>query len=199
VEFKEFLLEMTQSFGQMPELPMPDDSQAEYVGDIEDCNIFKCPYQDTNIYFLKHDGTSICFAQTKPKILFNKEYLEIIVIQTDLKYQGKGYAKKLLFFLRSIEGKLLVFGDRQSKLGQQLIKSIANTGYFPMFWLNTKTGERHPYDANKDNFRLKPFRDLPDKTDWVVICEAVKEVSMPRFIPENYSEGWHFRYIRWFD
>ena len=97
-----------------------------------------------------------------------------------------------------LKKKSLVFGDVQSRLGQEFVKSVGRSGRFPMFWLNINTGERHNYDAEKDNFYIKPYRSIVEPTGWVVMAEELKGKSFTsRFLIEGDVNYWH-KYIEWF-
>lgn len=188
------------SFGQAS-YSMPDFTGAEYIGDVEQNKILHKNIIGFDYYVITIDGKPVCFIQTQSKAILGKDYLEIENVFTEEPYRGKNLAKKLLFFLRNVEKKSFVMGDKQSKLGQDFIKSISKTSRFPMFWLNIKTNEKHPYNHDADYFTLKPYRSLEKPTDWVVIIEGTEKDWMSRFLATTPEQGgnWWERGIIWFE
>lgn len=198
--FEDYINERTMSFGADNTLQMPDFSNAKHIGDIEDNKILFKQINGINSYAIAVGDKPVGFIYTRNKNVMGKDYLEIQAIFTEPEYRGKNFAKKLLFFMRNIEKQSLIFGDVQSRLGQSMIKSAGKSGRFPMFWLNTDTGEKHPYDFEKDDFNLKPYRGLGSPTGWVVMIEGFEGSPFTsRFLEQtngNYYY-WH-KGIRWF-
>ena len=141
--FKDFI-EMTLSFGQMLSQEMPDFSGAQHIGDIENNKIIFKNINGHDCYGITVDDKPRCFVYVGQKNIQGRDYLELRNIYTDEAFRGQNLAKKLLFFLKNVEQKSVVFGDVQSQLGQQLVKSVAKSNRFPLFWLNITTGEKHP-------------------------------------------------------
>jgi hypothetical protein len=51
--------------------------------------------------------------------------------------------------------------------------------------------------VEKDNFYIKPYRDIVGPTGWVVIAEASGRDFSSRFLIESDINYWH-RFIQWF-
>ena len=195
--FKEHVSEMTMSAGIF-NMPLPDLTDAEYIGDIEIYRVICKKIGEETAYGLTlDDNVPLCFLTTRSKNVFSKDYEEIIQIQTKPEYRGKNLAKNLLFFIKSFLKKSLLLGDIQSRDGQAFSKSIAQTGRFPMFWLNAKTGEMYPYEHEKDNFTIKPYRSVSEPTGWQIMIESLETPlqSVPRYFSKDI---WKRRYT-WFD
>lgn len=173
------------SAGQI-NLQMPDFSQAQHIGDTENHKILHYEHNGTNIYGITVNDQPKGYLQTIPK----GEYEEVNQIYVEPQFRGQHLAHKLFFFLKSYLGKSFLMGNVQSKDGQAFIQSIAKTGRFTMFWLNTKTGEKHPYDVTQDQFNLDPYRSLAEPTDWQILVERLENKerlakAIPQFLEET--------------
>lgn len=210
-KFKEFMSEMTMSYGVEPYLGIQDFSGAKHIGDIQSSRILYKQINGLDFYGITEDDNpdkSANFDPNKPvgwvqvqnQNIAGKDYLQIRNIFTEKEFRGQNYAKKILFFLRNVEKKSFVFGDRQSELGQALVKSVAKSKRFPMFWLNIETGEKHDYDATKDFPDVKPYRSWGGVTDWVVIAEGLEGRDfLSRFQGEmGVDPNYWNKYIQWF-
>jgi hypothetical protein len=194
MSFKEFI-EMTLSYGEMPDLPFPDFSDATHVGDIEQHKIIK----KNNYYAITVNNNPVAYLQLNTKEINNQIFDELNIIYTTPEFRGQNLMKKLVFFLKNSLQKSIMFGREQSKAGQGFIRSLSNSGRFPMYWLNVKTGEKQPYNSTEDHFSLKPYRSVSEYTDWRIIIETVSN-PLPQFIPEDFhGTEWYLRYIKWFD
>jgi hypothetical protein len=201
MDFKQF--EMTLSFGQTQDYPMPDFTGAEHIGDIEQYKILHKQFNGVDCYAITVVEKPVCCIQTQPIEILGNTYTCLQNIFTEKDYQNQKFAKNLLFFLRNVEKKSMILGDAQSRAGQEFNKSIARTKRFPMFWLNTITGEQHPYDPEKDHFELKPYRDVNKATEWVIMIEGEQNGWMDenRFLAETIEQGanWFKRYMILFE
>lgn len=197
---------MTMSYGQDAFLSMQDFSDAKYIGDIERSRVLYKKINGLDFYAITEDdqpdsNKPISWVQVQNKNIAGKDYLEIKNIFTEQKFRGQNYAKKILFFLRNVEKKSFVFGDIQSELGQALVKSVAKSNRFPMFWLNAKTGEKHDYHFEKDYPDTKPYRSFEKPTDWQIIAEELQgESFLSRFQGEmgNDPNYWN-KFHQWFE
>jgi hypothetical protein len=182
-------------------LSMPDFTGAEHIGDIGKNKIIHKKYKDADLYAISVDDKPVSFIQTIDKNILGVDYKEIQNVFTEKDFRGQNFCKNIIFFLRNVEKKMLMLGNVQSRLGQELNKSLAKTGRFPMFWLNTLTGEKHPYDYKNDFYDSKPYRSVGEPTGWQLIIEVSKIDFLPRFIPKTIDEGkdWYFQYKKWFD
>lgn len=199
MDFRNFLDEMTMSYGKMQDFPFPDFSDAQHVGDIEHSKILYKQLNGLDIYAITADDTEkpVCYIQTQPQNIQGMNFLNINFVQTLPEFRGKNFAKKLVFFIKTHLKQHLLFGDRQSRLGQIFIQSIAKTKRFDMFWINVKTGEQHPYDYEKDHFSLHPYRGLGDTTDWQIMIESLQSTKQEQFL-NNPKDQWK-RYLVLFD
>ena len=199
MDFRAFS-EMTMNFGQAY-YDMPDFTNATHIGDIEHNKILYKKINNKDYYIITINDKPTCFAQVEPIEINGINYSYLRNIFTKEQYRKQKLAKKLLFFLRNIEKKSIILGDKQSKLGQEFNKSVAISGRFPLFWLNIKTEEKHPYEPEKDNFTLKPYRSLQEPTDWVMMIEGTQKNWMSRFLSESPENGnnWWERGIVWFN
>jgi hypothetical protein len=188
------------SFGQANYI-MPDFSEAKHIGDVENNKISYQRIGEADYYAITAGDKPVCFIQTKIINIRGIDYNYLQNIFTEEEYRNKNLAKKLLFFLKNVEHKSFILGDKQSRLGQEFNKSLARSGRFPMFWLNTNTGEKHPYDYNLDNFTLAPYRSLEKPTEWVIMLEKTENNWMCRFLANSVQEGENYweRGIVWFD
>jgi hypothetical protein len=201
MQFKKWL-EMTMSYGQMQDLPFPDFTQAQHIGDIEHHKILHTQINNIDYYAITVDNQPATYTQTQQKTIQGKSYEEINLIQTLPEYRNQNLAKKLIFFLKTSLKKSFLLGDKQSRLGQAFAQSLAKTQKFPMYWLNTQTGEKHPYDPTTDHFTKAPYRHVYDVTDWQIMIEALRPESttFPQYIPPDFTaKDWHHKYIIWFD
>src|ERR1039458_2387875 len=138
-EFKEYLSEMTMSFNVDTFLGTQDFSNAEHIGDVEQSKILYKKINGLDYYAITESNNPdrvASYFQVQNQNILGKDYLELRNVHTEEELRGQHYAKNLLFFLRKIEKRSLVFGDIQSRLGQGLVKSVGRSGRFPMFWLN---------------------------------------------------------------
>ena len=201
-EFKDFLSEMTMNYGQNIYLVLQDFSNAQYVGDVEKSKVLYKKINGLDHYGITESDNPdkvVSYVQVQDLNILGKDYLQLRNVFTEPEFRGQNYAKKLMFFLRNIEKKSFVFGDVQSELGRALVKSIAKSKRFPMFWFNTKTGEKHEYNAEKDVPSIIPYRSWGEPTGWVIMTEGLRgELFTTRFLVESDPNYWH-KYIQWFD
>lgn len=198
MNFKKYM-EMTMSAGQLF-FTMPDFSKATHIGDTENHKILHYEHQGTNVYGIAVDDKPMGYLQTMSKIISNEPVEEILKIYVESQFRGQNLMKKLIFFLKSWLNKSFLMGRVQSQDGQKLIQSLAKTQRFPIFWLNIKTGEKHPYEFGKDHANAQPYRSFEKPTDWQILIEGLKNNeslidSIPVFMEENdWRRGW-----KWFD
>jgi hypothetical protein len=198
-DFKTFVQEMTMSVGQL-DFSMPDFSQAKHIGDTEKHKILHYEYGGTNVYGITVEDRPVGYLQTISKNILGTQVEEINQMYVEPQFRGKHLMTKLFFFLKSWLSKSFLAGNIQSADGQEQIKSLALTQRFPMFWFNITTGEKHPYDPEKDHFSLQPYRNAGEPTDWQILIEGLKDNtrlidSVPQFLEQN---DWR-RGISWFD
>jgi ribosomal protein S18 acetylase RimI-like enzyme len=111
-------------------------------------------------------------AQIQEKNILGTNYFEIRNVYVYPEHQRQGWGKNLLIALNNIIQQPIAFGDVQSRLGQQLNKSVIKSGQFrPVYWLNKSTGQKDAYIATVDNPGLKPYRDWLKETDWVMVTD----------------------------
>jgi hypothetical protein len=199
--FKEFM-EMTMSYGKMQEYPFPDFSDAQHIGDIEHNKIIhKNVKEGVDLYAITVDDKPVCYIQSQVRIIQGTPYEDINFIQTLPDFRNQNLAKKLTFFLKTHLKKSFLLGDRQSDLGRAFAQSLAKTKRFNMFWINSKTGEKHLYDLQKDTendqMTLQPYRNWGDMTDWQIMIEALQETRQERFLDK--FEDWWKKYLVHFD
>jgi hypothetical protein len=204
MEFKDWLNE-TLTVGGL-NFEMPDFSQAKHIGDVGggENKILHYEYGGTNVYGITVDDKVVGYLQTMFKEILGKPYEEIKQIYVEPQFRGRNLMLKLLFFVKSYLKKSFVGGEVQSQDGQGFIRSLARTKRFPMFWFNTETGERHPYDPVADYKIIQPYRGALEPTVWRVLIEGLNnessvrlENAIPRFFNlkdpycrVNLFDGW---------
>jgi GNAT superfamily N-acetyltransferase len=198
--FKEFLLEMTNK--KMQEYPFPDFSNAQHIGDIEHNKIIHKNVKDgVDLYAITVDEKPVCYIQSQIKVIRGESYEDINFIQVLPEFRDQDLAKKLIFFLKTHLKKSLLLGDRQSESGRAFARSLYKSQRFNMFWINTKTGEKHSYDAQKDlekdKMTLSPYRSWGDVTGWQIMIEALQETKQERFL-DKFEDQWK-KYLIHFD
>jgi hypothetical protein len=103
------------------------------------------------------------------------------IIHTLTTYRDKQYIFKLLWFIKSQEGKKLLSYGTHTSDGIKFVQSLAKTNRFDLYWYNTKTGDKIPYQYEIDGPLNTPYRSNVMMTDWRVLIEKDEHPSFPRF------------------
>lgn len=161
--FKKFI-EMTFSAGKQDFHADPDASGAEVVGKFNGFEI----KQSKNYFFILSKNELVGWIKTS-----DSPYGEVIdAIRISPQYRRQHLAENFLFWIKSYLKKSIVFGDAMSDDAILWLKGLSNSGRFKIFWLNIKTGVRHPYNSEKDSRAIQPYRSQLEPTDWRIFVEA---------------------------
>jgi hypothetical protein len=148
----------------------------EYVGDIDSFKVIK----KDHIYSLWDNDVMVSFVST------SSEMSDTVTVDywVDKKYRGQKIISKFLWFLKTREGmSKIIIGKQHSGDTVQMLRS-GGLSHFKKSWVNIKSGERVPYDKEKDNGpggTYEPYRSMAP-TDWRIILENSGDFSdYPRF------------------
>jgi len=183
---------MTFDFKQTDEKLSPTfdflKSNGEIVGHQDQLAIIKATCFDDILYGILNQHNELTtiasFREKDPRAL------ELHVIHTLSEFRGRGDAARILWFLKSQEGKAIIDHGVQSLSGMRFIMSLAASKRFEINWFNEKTKEKISYDPNKDGPNNEPFRSLTKITNWKILIEGDDKPSLPRFYyPDPFPRG----------
>lgn len=142
-----------------------------------------CSTEGSNIlYGILDDDTLTTIASfRKHPNVDNKKTLEFMFIHTLTPFRNKHMSKRLLWFVKDQEQSSILDYGMQSQEGTNFIKSLGKTQRYDMFWYNTKTGEKKPYEHTKDEVGKGPYRSMGTRTPWRILIEGANTPAFPRF------------------
>ncbi len=154
-------------------------AHGKHVGDQDGLEIWMYPISPSEkIFGVKQDDvlTTISLYNTKN----NKVWIQH-VIHTLTSYRDKQHIFKLLWFIKSQEGKQILSYGAQTADGIKFVKSLAKTGRFEVSWYNIRSNEKVPYDYEVDVPNNKPHRQDMLMTDWRILIEGDERPSFERY------------------
>lgn len=104
----------------------------------------------------------------------------LYVVHALTQYRGGFYPHKLLWFIKSQEGKKILDYGVDTQDGINFTKSLARSKRFGIYWYNTETGEKVKYDAQTDSTENTPYRSH-EMTDWRILIENDKYPALDRY------------------
>lgn len=158
------------------------------VGEQDGLDISCVKSGDIVIYGILQDNVITSLATFTPQT--DNLWIQHIV-HTLVPYRDKQHIFKLLWFIKSQEGKQLLSYGTHTMDGIKFVKSLAKTGRFALSWYNTKTNEKVPYDQAIDGPENTPYRSNITMTDWRVLIESDEYPSFPRF--DDRMVKWYYQ------
>lgn len=146
-----------------------------HVGDQDGLEVWASYSKDTIIFGIKLNNITTTVVTFSPKtdILW-----ELQIVHSLTQYRGYKHSHKILWFVKSQEGKQIIDYGCQTDDGMRLVKSLALSQRFEISWINVKTGEKHPYTNNINN---TPYMSKLKKTDWRILIEGDDTPSFDRY------------------
>lgn len=150
----------------------------QHIGDQDGLAILCTKFNDTILYGIKQNDTITTIITFKIK---NNTTWILHVAHTLTRYRGKRHILKLLWFIKSQEGKSIIDYGSQTNDGIRLVKTLALSNRFELSWYNIRTNEKQPYNAKTDNTKNTPYRQDHKMTDWRILIEGDEYPSFDRY------------------
>lgn len=148
------------------------------IGEQDGLNVYAASYNDIILYGIGTSDIITTVAVFKPE---KSDLWVQHIVHTLQPYRNKQHIYKLLWFIKSQEGKRLISYGTHTSDGIKFIQNLSNTGRFDVYWYNTKTNDKIPYDSTTDGPQNVPYRSNIQMTDWRILIEKDDHPSFPRF------------------
>jgi hypothetical protein len=159
----------------------------QHIGDQDGLEIISAPLDNGVIYGIKRNDIITTFVTFE----YQSDSIWILKMVHSLEqYRGSKDAHKIIWFIKSQEGKAMLDYGVQTLDGIRFVKSLSLTKRFAISWLNTKTNEKIPYDPKTDSPNNTPYRSHINITDWKILIESDERPSFTRYDREFVKGIW---------
>lgn len=172
--------EMTITYGQFDKNTGNNILQlinnGSHVGDVDGRPIIRTEVNGILLYGIKDQDNPAAVCSFLP---ISQTVWEWQVAFTSVEHRRQGMIARILWFVKDQEKKSILDYGAHSQDAVEMLKSLAKTNRFNMFWFNTETKEKVQYDPQQDNNTR--FTSLVKRTPWRILIENNENPTFPRF------------------